>query len=154
MFSCCQVCGNEIDLRSVQCPYCGSAQDSDGQEGLKAKKKVFYQKTINLEQGLPPVAQALSRLQREVQTARNEQISVLTLIHGYGSTGKGGAIRLECRKTLEYLKSSGQVADVISGEDFNRRHGHTKQLLNRFPELTRHPHLNNHNQGITLVILS
>ena len=154
MYSCCQVCGNEIDSQSVKCPYCGSDQESDGQEGVNPKKKMFYQKTVNLEQGLPTVAQALSRLQREVQTARNEQISVLTLIHGYGSTGKGGAIRLECRKILEYLKSCGDVADVISGENFNRRDGNIKQLLSRFPELTRHPHLNNHNKGITLVVLS
>ncbi|MCK5069539.1 MAG: hypothetical protein KAR01_03325 [Desulfocapsa sp.] len=154
MYSCCQVCGNEIDSRTVQCPYCGSDQESDGQGRVKLEKKVFYQKTVNLEQGLPTVAQALNRLQQEVQTARNEQISVLTLIHGYGSTGKGGAIRLECRKTLKYLKSCGQVGDVIAGEDFNRRNGNIKQLLSRFPELTSHPHLNNHNKGITLVILS
>ena len=99
------------------------------------------------------MAQALSRLQQEIQTARNEQISVLTFIHGYGSTGKGGAIRLESRKTLEYLKSCSKIGDVIFGEDFNRRHGKIKQLLHRFPDLTRHPHLNNHNKGITLVVL-
>ena len=98
--------------------------------------------------------QALHRLQQEITTARLEQVCVLTFIHGYGSSGKGGAIRRECRKTLEYLLSKGEIRTVIPGEDFSRRHGSVKQLLLRFPVLLRHPHLNSHNKGITLVVLS
>lgn len=98
--------------------------------------------------------QALQRLQHQITSARLEQISVLTLIHGYGSSGKGGSIRTECRKILEYLLSQGEITAVIPGEDFNRRLGSVKHLLHRFPELSRHPHLNNKNKGITLVVLS
>lgn len=148
----CQVCGNDIDVRSSHCPYCGSDQKDDGQNQSKSKKRKFRQKTINLEQGLPIVQQALIRLEREIQFANLEQIRVLTLIHGYGSTGKGGAIRLECRKTLEYLCSKGEIAEVIFGENFNRRQGSVKHLLSRFPELSRHPHLNHNNKGISLIV--
>jgi len=147
----CQICGNEIDSPLSRCPYCGSDLD-DGQHGQVVPKK-FYQKTVNLEQGLPGVEQALQRLQQELTTARVEQIRVLTLIHGYGSTGKGGIIRQECRRTLEYLCRKGEIDNFIYGEDFSRRHGSVKHLLSRFPELSRHPHLNNQNKGITLVLL-
>jgi DNA-nicking Smr family endonuclease len=150
----CHICGNEIDSRTARCPYCGSDQESERQNQSRVKKTEFHQKTVNLEQGLPTVKQALNRLQQEIATARLEQIYVLTFIHGYGSSGKGGAIRMECRKTLEYLLSKGEIAAVILGEDFSRRHGSVKQLLSRFPELSRHPHLNSHNKGITLVVLS
>ena len=147
----CQICGNEIDSSSVRCPYCNSEQENDQQS--RFPKKNFSQKTVNLEQGLPTVQQALNRLQQEITMARLEQISVLTLIHGYGSSGKGGAIRLECRKTLKYLSGNGTIGSVIFGEDFSRRHGAVKQQLHRFPELSRHPHLNRNNRGITLVFL-
>ena len=150
----CQICGNDIDFRSSRCPYCGSDQKGEEGNGSKPKKIKFHQKTINLEQGLPTVQQALIKLEQELTTARLEQIRVLTLIHGYGSTGKGGVIRLECRRTLEYLLSKGEIAQVIHGEDFNRRHGFVKNLLSRFPDLSRHPHLNNHNKGISIVVLS
>jgi hypothetical protein len=150
----CHICGNEIDSRTVRCPYCGSDQGSEKKNQFRPNKREFHQKTVNLEQGLPTVEQALHRLQQEIITARLEKICVLTLIHGYGSSGKGGAIRRECRKTLEYLLSKGEIGTVIPGEDFSRRHGSVKQLLNRFPVLSRHPHLNNHNKGITLVVLS
>ncbi|MBL4903315.1 MAG: Smr/MutS family protein [Desulfocapsa sp.] len=149
----CQICGNGIDFRSVRCPYCGSEQKGEEQSESKPGKIQFLQKTINLEQGLPTVQQALIKLEQEITTARLEKIRVLTLIHGYGSTGKGGAIRLECRRTLDYLRSKGEIAQVIYGEDFSRRHGSVKQLLSRFPDLSRHPHLNNHNKGISIVLL-
>ncbi len=147
----CQICGNEIDSALSRCPYCGNDQEN-GKHG-QVMLKQFTQKTVNLEQGLPTVEQALHRLQQELTTARIEQIRVLTLIHGYGSTGKGGAIRQECRKTLEYLCGKGEISSVIYGEDFSRRHGSVKHLLSRFPELSRHPHLNQQNKGITLVFL-
>lgn len=149
--SLCQICGNSIDSHALRCPYCNSKQESSGQSAsVKAK---FSQKTVNLEQGLPTVKQALNRLKQELDSARHEKIRILTLIHGYGSTGKGGAIRLECRKTLAYLASIGEIHTVIHGEYFNHRHGSTKHLLSRFHELTHHPHLNHNNKGITLIQL-
>ncbi|MEA3466660.1 MAG: Smr/MutS family protein [Thermodesulfobacteriota bacterium] len=149
----CQICGNEIDVALLHCPYCGSVQENEEQDHSLSSPGKFSRKTVNLEQGLPTVEQALARLQQAIIAARLEQVRVLTLIHGYGSSGKGGAIRRECRKTLDYLCSKGEIADVIPGEDFSRRHGMVKHLLNRFPQLSRHPHLNNHNKGITLVVL-
>lgn len=147
----CQICGNEIDSGLSCCPYCGSDQESGQQRQGIARK--FSRKTVNLEQGLPTVERALHRLQQELTTAHVEQVRFLTLIHGYGSTGKGGAIRQECRKTLDYLCGKGTIDSFIIGEDFSRRHGSVKQLLRRFPELSHHPDLNNQNKGITLVIL-
>jgi hypothetical protein len=145
----CHVCGNSVDTNVLCCPYCNAKQEPNPQS-VSSKAK-FSQKTVNLEQGLPTVEQALARLKRELDSARHERIRVMTLIHGYGSTGKGGAIRLECRKTLAYLARLGEIHTVIHGEDFNRRHGSTKHLLGRFHDLAHHPHLNHNNRGITLI---
>lgn len=147
----CQICGNIIADGSRRCPYCDSVQKEA--ESPSAVRTEFYQKTVNLEQGRPTVEQALARLERELITARQEKIRIVTFIHGYGSSGKGGVIRPECRKTLDYLCGRGEIHTVIHGEDFHRRHGSTKHMLSCFPELSRHPHLNHNNKGITLVQL-
>ncbi len=97
---------------------------------------------------------ALNRLDEVIADAQRNSVSVLTLIHGYGSTGRGGAIRSECRMTLDYLKSKGLINDYIAGEDFNKRSGRVKALLRRYSPLSSDRNLNNGNQGITLVILS
>lgn len=145
----CQICGNIISSEARCCQYCNSVQEEV--ENTSEVRTKFYQKTVNLEQGLPTVEQALARLKRELITVRQEKIRIVTFIHGYGSSGKGGMIRRECRKTLDYLRHCGEIHTVIHGEDFHRRHGSTKHILGRFPELCRHPYLNHNNRGITLV---
>jgi Smr domain len=147
----CHICGNEISPALLRCPYCESAQDS--KEGDVSTTTMFIRKTVNLEQGFPTVEQALQRLEGEISAARLERVRLVTLIHGYGSSGKGGAIRQECRKKLDYLCRRGEIKGFIPGEEFSRRQGTTKQLLSRFPQLSDHPHLNRHNKGITIVVL-
>lgn len=147
----CHICGNEISPARLHCPYCGSEQERS--EGDISATKVYVRKTVNLEQGLPTVEQALQRLQQEIRTAQLERIRILTLIHGYGSSGKGGAIRKECRKKLDYICRRDEIKAFIPGEEFNRRQGTTKQLLSRFPQLADHPHLNRYNKGITVVVV-
>ncbi len=147
----CHICGNEISPALLRCRYCGSEQER--LEGDISATKVFVRKTVNLEQGLPTVEQALQRLQQEISAARLERVRILTLIHGYGSSGKGGVIRKECRKKLDYLSRRAEIKEFIPGEEFNRRQGTTKQLLSRFPQLAEHPHLNRHNKGITIVVV-
>jgi len=145
----CQVCGNEISRSSLVCRFCGFVQEREGQ----TKTKEFVQKTVNLEQGRPVLAVALQKLSSAIADADKNNVTILTLIHGYGSSGKGGLIRLECRKNLDYMKSEGQITDYIEGEDFFKGIGKTKSLLRRYPELSADRNLNKRNRGITLVIL-
>lgn len=146
----CQICGNEIPASSSGCPYCGAASE----EPVERKQKVFIHKTVNLEAGRPIVEVALNRCREVINDAILNKISVVTLIHGYGSSGKGGAIRSECRKTLEYMKSKRIISDYIPGEDFHKRSRQVRMLLQQYSQLTRDRNLNQGNQGITLVILS
>lgn len=144
---CCEVCGNEIEVASAQCPYCDAAVElSSGVHGPQ-------QKTVNLERGMPLVGEALTRLGREIEQAGLEHCRVLTLIHGYGSSGRGGAIRQEVRAQLQYLKHRGAINDLVAGEEFSTRSNFSRRLLHRFPFLRSHRDLNRSNPGITLVIL-
>lgn len=145
----CDVCGNKRETSSLLCPFCGSKMDM----AELVKYTEFVHKTINLEAGRPVVEVAINRMKEVIEDAVRNDVNVLTLIHGYGSSGKGGAIRSECRKMLDYFKSNGLISNYITGEDFNKRFGSVKSLLRRYPQLATDKHLNRGNRGITLVIL-
>ncbi len=150
MMTLCEVCGNERESAIGRCPYCGVKVSAP--ESLEIR--TFSQKTVNLEAGRPTVELALERLTELIDDAKRNRVTVLTVIHGYGSSGKGGAIREECRKTLDHLKDSGTIREYVAGELFHRKYGQVRSLLQRFPRLRSDMNLNRNNRGITLVILS
>ena len=143
----CEICGNEREADIPQCPFCGAAAE------VSLPRRGPQHRVVNLERGMPLADQALERLARELEQARSERCRVLTLIHGYGSSGRGGKIREEVRAQLQYLKDRGLVNDLLPGEDFSSRSGHGRQLLRRFSFLRHHSDLNRSNPGITLVVL-
>lgn len=116
-------------------------------------KKALYSQNGEFGKGMPFVEPALDHLKVVIEEARRVEIDALTIIHGYGSSGKGGVIRKECRSLLDYMCSIGELTDYVTGEDFHRRNGLVKNLLNRFPQLSTNKNLNKNNRGITLVIL-
>jgi hypothetical protein len=142
----CDVCGNAMDAPA--CRFCGARKEADA----RGKHGPLY-KTVNLEHGRPFVAEAMEKLLHEIMAARLERVRVLSVIHGYGSSGKGGAIKSECRANLDYLWSTGKIKGFIPGEDFSGKNGPGKALLQRFPELAKNKNLTRKNPGVTLVIM-
>lgn len=110
-------------------------------------------RTVNLERGKPLVQQALDRLQMEIAQGRGLGLKALTLIHGYGSSGQGGAIRGAVREQLDFLVRQGRVRAALPGEEFEGRSARGRQLLRQYPFLAEHRDLNRANPGITLVFL-
>lgn len=145
----CQVCGNELESAPATCPYC----ETQLQKQTESRNSGYRDKTINLEIGRPFVENALAKLQKNIEIARMEGICILTVIHGYGSSGKGGKIRVESRKLLDFLVEKGDVQSYITGEEFSRKAGPVKMLLRRYPQLGQHPYLNKKNPGMSIVIL-
>ena len=150
MIMLCEVCGNERDAAGARCPFCGT----QGSDNESPGNRLFSQRTVNLETGRPTVELAMHRLTELIADAKRNRVTALTVIHGYGSSGKGGAIREECRKTLEHLKDSGTIREYVAGEFFHKKYGQVRALLQRFPRLRSNSNLNRNNRGITLVILS
>jgi hypothetical protein len=110
-------------------------------------------KLVNLEEGRPTVRQMELRLDRELFTASHDGTNLLKLIHGYGSTGVGGALRDAVRATLARHKSADKIQDFIAGEDFRISNQETWDLLKRAPELKQDRDLGRGNKGITIVVL-
>lgn len=109
--------------------------------------------TIHLKAGMPTVDMALRRLSTELQRARSAGVAVLKLVHGYGSTGKGGRIRTALRAELTALQAGSEVGRVVFGESFSIFDAQTRDLLDRYPELRRDADLEASNPGMTLVEL-
>lgn len=114
----------------------------------------FCHRTVNLEAGRPVVEVALRLLERVIDDGLRNGVTVITLIHGYGSSGKGGAIRDECRKMLEFMRHRKVIDDYLPGEDFSKKSGKSRALLQRYPALARNKNLGKNNPGITLVFLA
>ena len=67
---------------------------------------------LNLELGRPDAAEALRRLAAEVEAARKMGTPAMKLIHGYGSSGKGGRLRTACRRWLALCPRLRQDRDL------------------------------------------
>ena len=110
-------------------------------------------RTVNLKSDMPSVLEALKRLEGEIALARREKIALLKIIHGYGSSGVGGDIRIAVQKRLREIMGAGQIRGCIFGEDWRKGDDASWMLLRDWPELKDDPHLGRRNQGITIVVL-
>ena len=102
---------------------------------------------------MPPIPQALQRLERELALARQEKIPLIKLIHGYGSSGAGGDIRIAVQKRLVEMADMGEIRGCIFGEDWAKSDERAWALVNNRPELKQEPDLGRRNRGITIVML-
>jgi hypothetical protein len=110
-------------------------------------------KTVNLENGLPSVEEARTRLQSEIDKARSSGTRFLKLIHGYGSSGVGGDLRIALQASLRRMATARQIQDCIYGENWRIADERTWELLKRLPELKKDSDLGRGNRGITIVVL-
>lgn len=107
-------------------------------------------KIINLEEGFPTVEQARQKMVRELDVARRSGVKGVKLIHGYGSSGTGGEIRLAVGRALQEMKRHGSVACVIYGEDWSVSNADAWALIKLHPALKQDFDLNRKNRGITI----
>jgi hypothetical protein len=120
--------------------------------GCMSRKPALI-KIVNLEDGMPKVEQARLRMQHELQIARKQGYAAVKLIHGYGSSGVGGALRIELQKELERQAKSAAIQCFIAGENWRISDEVTWELLKRYPEWKQDSDLGKNNKGISIVQL-
>lgn len=108
---------------------------------------------MNLKSDMPAVHEALQRLEREIGVARQQKHLLLKVVHGYGSTGAGGDIRIAVQKRLYELAEGGQIRGCIFGESWSKSDETTWRLLQSQPDLKSDSDLGRRNAGITIVLL-
>ena len=108
---------------------------------------------MNLKEGMPSVQDALSRMQSALQRAHSEKIALVKFVHGYGSRGEGGDIRIAVQSELMRCLQRNEVRAVIFGEDWRISNETAWSLLKRSPELKSDSDLGRSNRGVTIVAL-
>jgi hypothetical protein len=110
-------------------------------------------RTFNVEADLPTLEEARRRLIEEIRRAKREKVRVLKVIHGYGSSGKGGKLCIGLGKSFALRKQEGVIKEFIRGEDFSIFNPSVLTLLEALPELRGDPDLNATNEGVTVLWL-
>ena len=108
---------------------------------------------INLELGMPAASDAVRRLTFEVHHSKSMQCKVLKIIHGYGSSGKGGKIRTAARDRLTFLQGKQEIQYFIPGERFSIFDEPTRKALALCPSLRNDRDLDRSNNGVTFIVL-
>ena len=102
---------------------------------------------------MPSVQEALQRLEREMAVARQGKLDLLKVIHGYGSSGAGGDIRVAVQRRLHELAEGGDIRACIFGENWSKSDDAAWRLLQAESGLKNDPDLGRRNLGITIVLL-
>src|SRR5580765_1006834 len=108
-------------------------------------------KTFNVEVDFPSLDEARRLVIEEIRRAKREGVRALKIIHGYGSTGKGGKLCIGLRKSFALRKKEGAIKDFIPGEDFSIFNNVVLNLLDAVPELRGDPDLDATNEGVTVL---
>ena len=140
----CLQCGNEVSSTEAICPYCGGLELETG-EGLQVHR-------LDLGHADLDVWTARDRLIDAALMASARGVDVLVVVHGYGSTGTGGAIRAAIRKEAAALNRNGTIATWVAGEDIQRKSGLTRTIERRLPAITSIPEWRTDNPGISILV--
>ncbi len=110
-------------------------------------------RTVNLEAGLPTGEEAIKRLSEALEAAKRDGIKALKVIHGYGSSGTGGVLRLRVQKSLVNRRNQGKIQQCVFGENWNTYDDAAQKILRQYPTLRKDSDLNRGNEGISIVLL-
>ncbi len=108
---------------------------------------------VNLKDGMPNTDYAVFLLEKEIQFAKAEDCNVLVFIHGYGSKGYGGAIKLEAEKKLQQLKKEKKIATYVCGDRWSDRVEDVQRIYRYAPELMINNQVSTINSGVTVVLV-
>jgi len=109
--------------------------------------------TADIKSDMPTADQAPRRVDMALAMGRMSGATVVKLIHGYGSTGRGGRIRTQARRYLGELRDKGKIKGFIPGEDFSIFNGETLRAFQTCAALRQDGDLEKCNNGITIILL-
>lgn len=106
---------------------------------------------INLEENFPSADEALDMLKNRISASRKLRTKILVIVHGYGSSGIGGKIRIKVRSWLKVQEKNHKIKTFIFGEDYNMMNEQAREINKKYKDLQEY--YGKYNHGITIVIL-
>ena len=110
-------------------------------------------RVFNVEADRPTLDEARRLVIEEIKKAKRDRVRILKVIHGYGSSGKGGRLCVGLRKSFGLRKKEGVIKDFVAGPDFTIFNQATLDLLEAVPALRGDPDLNATNEGVSFLWL-
>lgn len=107
-------------------------------------------KEVNLEYGQPTVDMALQNMINQLSTCKGQGYKAVILIHGYGSSGVGGSIKIAVRNKLKEPLLSGIVRSHCGGEHWHEKR---REMVGICQPLSNYSRKIEGNQGVTVVLL-
>lgn len=148
----CDFCGNPVNDNAITCPYCAHPLSILRKKTFVAKKVLI----LNIEAGKPFVKEALQKFDLALKSVSSQNIGIIKIIHGYGSSGTGGHIKIALRQHLKTLQINKIIKGFITGETYSKSSNTTiynQKLIDCYPELAETLHADKYNPGITFVEL-
>ena len=84
---------------------------------------------IHIEYGMPTVDVAMPLLTERLRSLKKSGVKAVKIIHGYGSTGKGGKLQKAPHTLLAELKESGSIKGFVGGEQWSKFEMRTLTLI-------------------------
>lgn len=141
----CHFCGKPYPAGRGICPVCNARE--------KTAHAAPTLRVLNIEKGMPSVEEARTLMNDAIARAKKDGVKILKVIHGYGSSGVGGTLRIELRKMLATKRAAGTISEWIPGEEFSTLSAKGAALIRQFPKLRADGDIGRKNQGMTLVVL-
>ena len=115
--------------------------------------RIMAASIINIKDGMPKVDVAIRKLRLELNTFRRVGVNQVKIIHGYGSTGKGGVIKKSTHEVLRAMQSEGRILAFCPGEQFGPFETLGREMVEKCPAFRNDPDWAKSNDGITVVLL-
>ena len=109
-------------------------------------------RTFNLKEAGASKEDSVILLEMFIDESKFVGESVIKVLHGYGSHGKGGVLFSAVRERLSFLKRQGKIKDFFGGGKWNLLDKETIDALLKDKSVVDED-LNKSNPGITIVIL-
>ncbi len=110
-------------------------------------------KTYDLKSHQPTILDAGRLMADKIREARLEKHKVIKIIHGYGSTGVGGDIRIAIRKSPRNRVKKADIKAFIPGEAFCMLMGFDEVIKTYQHLISSDSDYKKCNEGITYIIL-
>ena len=109
--------------------------------------------TLDIKSERQTVAEAIAQFLVEVDALKKGGYKVLKVIHGYGSHGIGGAIKMAFLKECQNLKNRRIIEDFVCCDHWTEKNTTRKIAINICPDLLADGELRNLNPGCSVVII-
>jgi hypothetical protein len=108
---------------------------------------------VNIKEDNPNTDYALFLIDQEIRYSRAVGNNVVVVIHGYGSHGRGGAIKEAVKRYLPELKKNKIIRDFVLGEQWGDLNPIKQQICAICPEIILHENLQSLNSGVSVILI-